>query len=54
MMDFIMTTLSFIVALVLVQVAGFVIFTRPAVIKWYTKKCLKMSEDMMNDFEDDL
>lgn len=49
MMEFIIMTLSFTVAIVLASVLGVVIMLNPKVLNWYMKKVNKMTEKMFNE-----
>lgn len=49
MMDFVMTTLSFMVAMLLASsIMMFIIMQKP-VLKWYTKKVMKLSEEINDE-----
>lgn len=52
MMNFVLMTISFTLAILLSMVVSFVIVTRPVVLKLYMKWVNKMTKDMMEAFDD--
>lgn len=52
MMEFIIMTLSFTVAILLAGVVACVIMLQPKVMKFYMKHCVKLMKDMDDIFED--
>ena len=54
MMTFISMTISFTVAILLSAVLGFIIITRPTVMKWYIKYVVKTMSKMEEVMEESL
>lgn len=54
MLEFIMLTISFTVAILLASCIAVIIAMRPKVINWYMKKVMKMTADMQEAFEEEL
>lgn len=52
MMDFIVLTLSFTVAILLAMAIACVIMLQPVVMKWYTKKMFKVMNHSEDIFEE--
>lgn len=54
MMNFILMTLSFTIAILLSGVVGILIIMQPMVMKWYLKRVTKLSNEiMLNDLCED-
>lgn len=53
MMEFIMTTLSITVGILLASVIAFIVTLQPRVWRWYTKKVYKLTELSMTEFLDE-
>lgn len=54
MLDFIIMTISFTVAILLASGIALFITMRPKVMKWYMKKVTKMMPDMEQILEDEM
>lgn len=54
MLEFIMLTISFTVAILLASGIALFLAMRPKVINWYMKKVMKMTNDMQEAFEEEL
>ena len=54
MMNFVVMTLSFTVAILLASVLAVILFTNKAVLKWYTKKTMKIAMEIAEESTKDL
>lgn len=54
MLEFIMLTISFTVAILLASGIALYLIMQPKVMEWYMKKVMKMANDMQEIFEEEL
>lgn len=50
MMEFVMNTISFTVAILLASLVAFVVMLQPKVMKWYLKLVQERTMELMDDF----